>query len=145
MGMHSHRKAMKFGMGLGEAFRGNTLISTLVGAGIGWLMAKGAEEHEMSEGMKEKMAKMMEAKKAWMAKKKGEEGIEEGKEYLKEFKEQAEKWAKEFGSACAEQCKKAYEGVKEIAEEKPVVLAAASAAVAALIGLGIWQLVREKE
>ncbi len=144
MGMYSHKRALKLGMGLGEAFKGRTLVSTLVGVGMGWLMARGSEEWP-HEKMREKMEEMKEAKKAWLAKKKMEEKAEESKEYLGEFREQAEKWAKDFGAAAAEQYQKACAGVKELAEEKPVALAAASAAVAALIGLGIWQLVREKE
>ncbi len=144
MGMYGTDKGIKLGLGIMEAFKGNPVISALVGMGLGWAIAAGADGSHKAEELKEKISEVLE-----------EKGIKGGrrmsdlmgstKEYAQEFGEQAGKWAKDFGASAQEQYKKACEGVKEMAEERPVVLAAVSAGIAAAIGFGIWQLLREKE
>jgi len=113
--------------------------------GMGWLIARGTNGSRKATEMKEKITEILEGKQFEAGKKKAEEIAEESRDYFREFGVQAEKWARDFGASAQEQYKKACAGVKEMYEEKPVALAAASAALAALIGVGIWQLLKEKQ
>ena len=137
----SAEEAIKLGAGLIETFKGKTLMSTLVGMGIGWLLASEKGGVPKDDIIKAKVAEILNAK----VEKKATEYAEEAKDYAREFGAQAEKWAKDFGKMAQDQYQRACTGLKEMAEEKPVTLAAISVGVAAILGLGLWQILREKE
>jgi hypothetical protein len=137
----SAERALKLGAGLIETFKGKTLMSTLVGMGVGWLLATEKGGAQTEDIIKAKVAEIMEAK----AGRKATDYMAEAKDYAREFGAQAEKWAKDFGKTAQDQYRRACTGLKEMAEKKPVTLAAISVGAAAILGLGLWQILREKE
>jgi len=139
--MLSADRVVKLGEGMMETFTGSTLVSALVGVGVGWLIATGTNgSHKAAI---EKISDILENKDN--PKKKMEEYAESAKEYAQDVGEQIQNWAKDFGVCTQKQYKRACKGAKELAEKRPGTLAAASLAAAALVGVGVWQLLREKE
>jgi hypothetical protein len=145
MGLCSAEKTLKMGMGVLDTFKGNVLASTLTGVGIGWLLATGMNGGNKVEALKEKITDILEGKDITAKKKMVDVISEEVKEHARDFGDQVANWAREFGTSAQEQFKRASEGVKEMASERPVALAAASAAIAAAVGFGLWQILREKD
>lgn len=134
-------RALKLGAGLIETFKGKTLMSTLVGMGVGWLLATEKGSTQTEEIIKAKVAEIMKAE----AGRKATDYMAEAKDYARELGTQAGKWAKDLGKTAQVKYRQTCSNLKEMAEKKPVALAAISIGAAAVLGLGLWQILREKE
>jgi len=142
MGVYSTGKALKIGADLMEVVRENPLLATIVGVGVGWLIATETNGARKAEILKKKE---LEAKGFRGASRKFLDLASSACEQAQQIREQAAERAKEFGCSAQKHFQKAGEGIKQMAEEKPVTVAAASLALAAALGFGIWGIVRERD
>ncbi|HPL64657.1 MAG TPA: hypothetical protein PK587_12895 [Syntrophales bacterium] len=134
---HSGERMMKVGAAVADTIRENPVVSTLVGVGVGWLIAA---RQKGLEGLSESIEEMLEeAPDKREVREKAADVAERTRESAKKMGSRAMMLARQFGSKTREQMGDTGKYVKKTYEESPgtvILTAAAIAAVAA--GIGYW-------
>ncbi|MFB3925401.1 MAG: hypothetical protein ACE14T_05050 [Syntrophales bacterium] len=133
-------KMKRFGRGCSGAVRGNPFLATLVGIGIGWLMAGGFNgSARMEAGWRKAGETAGQAKEAAATAGEKAGGVAgRTREQIMDLSGRALKYARTFGEKAQEQVSRAGSGLKHMAEEKPGVVVGTAIAIAAAVGLGYW-------